>query len=54
MSKKKSKSEKISDDYVTNDKKIEKYETQKRKDSSRIKTKEVIDQVLLTYSHHQT
>lgn len=47
MSKKKSKSEKISDDYVTNDKKIEKYETQKRKDSSRIKTKEVIDQVLL-------
>lgn len=47
MSKKSSKPEKIKDDYVTNSKKIEKYETQKKKDGSRIKTKEVIDQVLL-------
>lgn len=47
MSKKSSKPEKINDDYVTNSKKIEKYETQKKKDGSRIKTKEVIDQVLL-------
>lgn len=47
MSKKSSKPEKVSDEYVTNKKKIEKYETQKKKDGSRIKTKEVIDQVLL-------
>ena len=47
MSKKSSKPEKINDEYVTNQKKIEKYETQKKKDGSRIKTKEVIDQVLL-------
>lgn len=47
MSKKSNKPEKISDDYVTNSKKIEQYETQKKKDSSRIKTKAVIDQVLL-------
>ncbi len=47
MSKKRNKPERVSDDYVTNGKKIEQYETQKKKDGSRIKTKEVIDQVLL-------
>lgn len=47
MSKKTNKSEKIDDSYVTNPKKIEKYETTKKKEGSRIKTKEVIDQVLL-------
>ena len=47
MSKKNSKSEKVSDSYVTNPQKIEKYETTKKKEGSRIKTKEVIDQVLL-------
>lgn len=47
MSKKSGKSEKVSDSYITNPKKIEKYETTKKKDGSRIKTKEVIDEVLL-------
>ncbi|WP_019672425.1 polyphosphate kinase 2 [Psychrobacter lutiphocae] len=47
MSKKDSKVEKIDDNYITNEKKIEKYETTKKKAGSRVKTKEVIDQVLL-------
>ena len=34
-------------DYITDKKNIEKYETKKKGDGSRVKTKEVIDQVLL-------
>lgn len=47
MAKKPSKVEKMSDDYVTDQKGIEKYETEKKKAGSRVRTKEVIDQVLL-------
>ena len=47
MSKNSNKPEKISDDYVTDEKKIQEYVTNKKKDASRIKIKEVIDEVLL-------
>ncbi|WP_227677906.1 polyphosphate kinase 2 [Psychrobacter sp. H8-1] len=47
MAKKPSKVEKVSDDYVTDKKGIEAYETKKKEAGSRVKTKEAIDQVLL-------
>ncbi|PNK60429.1 polyphosphate kinase 2 [Psychrobacter sp. FDAARGOS_221] len=45
--KKDNKVEKVVDDYKTDAKGIERYETTKKKAGSRIKTKEVIDEVLL-------
>ncbi len=47
MAKKPSKVEKVSDDYITDKKGIETYETKKKEAGSRVKTKEAIDQVLL-------
>ena len=41
------KTEHVTDDYATEGKEIEKYETGKKKSGSRVKTKEVIDDVVL-------
>nr|WP_227431269.1 polyphosphate kinase 2 [Psychrobacter sp. I-STPA6b] len=47
MVKKTRKTEHVTDDYATNSQEIEKYETSKKKAGSRVKTKEVIDDVVL-------